>query len=173
MSEPKRDIVIGEIVAPFGNRGEVKVVPHTDFPERFGLLEEVFVAGDRVPGRLMRIEGLRYHKGLVLLKFPGINDIDGAETLRGAELRISESELVPLEEDEYYVHDIIGLEAVTTEGESLGRITEVIRSPAHDVYVTDRAMIPAVKEFIEGIDMEAGRVTIRPMKGLVQEKHED
>jgi 16S rRNA processing protein RimM len=174
MSEPKRDVVIGEIVSPFGIRGEVKAVPHTDFPERFDLLEEVFVAGSKSPDRMMTVEGVRHHKGLVLLKLAGINDIDGAETLRGAKLVISESDMAPLEEGEYYVHDIIGLEAVTTEGEALGPITEVIRSPAHDVYVTERAMIPAVKEFIESIDLEAGRVTVRPIPGLIQEpKNED
>ena len=169
MDEPKRDVVIGEIVAPFGIKGELKVVPHTDFPERFELLEEVFVAGGRSPDRLMPVQGVRYHKGLVLLKLAGIDDVDGAETLRGAKVVISDSELAPLEEDEYYVHDIIGLEAVTTEGESLGKITEVIRSPANDVYVTERAMIPAVREFVESIDLDAGRVTVRPIPGLIQE----
>lgn len=158
------DIVIGEIVAPFGRRGEVKVVPMTDFPERF--LESKTL---KVDNRELKVEGVRLHKGMALVKFEGIDDISAAEDLRGGKILIGESDLAPLEEDEFYIHDIVGLEAVTTEGESLGRIREVLRSPANDVYVTDRAMIPAVKEFIVKIDIPGGKIVVRPVEGLVQE----
>ena len=160
----EEDIVIGEIVSPFGRKGEVKVVPLTDFPERFLALETM-----RVDGQALEVEGVRFHKGMALVKFEGFDDISSAEVLRGKKILIGESELAPLEEDEYYIHDIIGLEAITTEGESLGRVKEVIRSPAHDVYVTDRAMIPAVKEFIVSIDIPGGKIVVRPVEGLVQE----
>ena len=160
----EEDIVIGEIVAPFGRKGEVKVVPLTDFPERFLELERI-----PIDGRMLDVEGVRFHKGMALIKFEGIDDISAAEDLRGKKILISRPELAPLEEDEYYVHDIIGLEALTTEGESLGRIKEVLRSPANDVYVTDRAMIPAVKEFIVNIDIPGGKIVVRPVEGLVQE----
>lgn len=160
----EEDIVIGEIVSPFGRKGEVKVVPLTDFPERFLALETM-----RVDGQALEVEGVRFHKGMALVKFEGIDDISSAEVLRGKKILIGESELAPLEEDEYYIHDIIGLEAITTEGESLGKVREVIRSPAHDVYVTDRAMIPAVKEFIVSIDIPGGKIVVRPVEGLVQE----
>ncbi|HET6456041.1 MAG TPA: ribosome maturation factor RimM [Armatimonadota bacterium] len=160
----EEDIVIGEIVAPFGRKGEVKVVPLTDFPERFLELDRM-----RVDGLELDVEGVRFHKGTALVKFRGFDDISAAEELRGKKILISETELTPLEEDEYYVHDIIGVEVMTTEGESLGRIREVLRSPAHDVYVTDRAMIPAVKEFVVSIDVPGGRIVVRPVEGLVQE----
>lgn len=169
MGETERDVVIGEIVAPFGLKGEVKVLPCTDFPERFEQLEEVFVAGDKVAGRMLAIEGIRPHKGGFLIKFAGIDDMSAAETLRGGELRISEAEMAPLDEDEYHVHDIIGLEVVTTDGEHLGKVREILRSPAHDVYVTDRAMIPAVKEFVLSIDLDAGKMVVRSVEGLIQE----
>lgn len=170
MSDIARDVVIGEIVASFGLKGEVKVLPHTDFPERFERLGEVFVAGEGAPGRMMKIEGVRPHKGCLLVKFAGVNDISGAEMLRGAKLRIQESELLPLDENEYYVHDIVGLEVVTTDGESLGTIKEVLRSPANDVYVTDRAMIPAVKKYVRSIDLNAKRIIVGGVEGLVQEQ---
>ena len=160
----EEDIVIGEIVSPFGRKGEVKVVPQTDFPERFLELERIEIAG-----RVLDVEGVRFHKGMALIKFEGIDDISAAEDLRGGKILISENELAPLEEDEYYIHDIIGLEAITTEGESLGRVKEVLRSPANDVYVTDRAMIPAVKEYVVSIDIPGGKVIVRPAEGLVQE----
>jgi len=172
MGEPVYDIIIGEVVSPFGLRGEVKVRPTTDFPEHLGGLEEVYVGKGSPPrrsGRILKIERARPHKGAVVVKFAGIDDISSAETLRGMELRIGESELMPLEEDEYYIHDIIGLDVETTEGKHLGRVKEILRTPAHDVYVTDRAMIPAVKEFIASIDLDRKKMVVRSVEGLIQE----
>jgi len=169
MGEDDWDVVIGEIVSPFGRRGEVKVRPETDSPERFDELEEVCVGRGKAGGRVFEIEAVRHHKRAVLIKFAGIDDISAAETLRGSEVRIRESEVAPLEEDEYYVHDIIGLDVVTTEGESLGKVREIVRSPANDVYVTERAMIPAVKEFVVSIDLREKKMVVRPIEGMVRE----
>lgn len=169
MGGDEHDVVIGEIVATFGRRGEVKVLPHTDFHERFERLKDVYTNKGETGGRVLRIENVRYHKGAVLIKFAGIDDISAAEALRGAKIYIRESELMPLAEDEYYVHDILGLDVVTTEGERLGKVRQILRSPANDVYVTDRAMIPAVKEFVVSIDLCAKKMIVRPVEGLVQE----
>jgi 16S rRNA processing protein RimM len=158
-------VVIGEIVSPFGLRGEVKVLPQTDFPERFEEIEEALV-GKGAGGRQMKIEKVRFHKGLVLVKFAGVDDISTAELLRGMQVRIKESEQPPLEENEYYIHDIIGLDVVTTEGKDLGKVTEVLQSPANDVYITDRAMIPAVKEFVVSIDLDQKKMVVKAVEGL-------
>jgi 16S rRNA processing protein RimM len=158
-------VVIGDIVSPFGLRGEVKVVLQTDFPERFEEIEEAFV-GKGAGGRLMKIEKVRFHKGLVLVKFAGVDDISTAELLRGMQVRIGESEQPPLEEGEYYIHDIIGLDVVTTEGKDLGKVNEVLQSPANDVYITDRAMIPAVKEFVVSIDLDQKKMVVKAVEGL-------
>lgn len=168
MNSEKRDVVIGKIVAPFGLKGEVKVVPFTDFPERFKERGEVYV-GSEAAGRMRPIESARSHKGSILIKFEGIDDITAAENLRGAEIRIRECDLVPLEEGSYYIHDLIGLDVLTTEGEDLGKVTEVLTGPAQDVYVTERAMIPAVKEFVVSIDLQKRQIVVNPMEGLVQE----
>lgn len=168
MDSEKRDVVIGKIVAPFGLKGEVKVVPFTDFPERFKELGEVYV-GSEAAGRMRPIQSVRFHKGSILIKFEGIDDITAAENLRGAEIRIRESDLVPLEEGSYYIHDLIGLDVLTTEGENLGKVTEVLTGPAQDVYVTERAMIPAVKEFVVSIDLQKKQIVVNPMEGFVQE----
>lgn len=168
MVEGEYNVVIGRITSPFGRKGEVKVQPFTDFPEHFEELEEIYVA-DKSGGRMIEIEKAWLHKGAVIIKFAGINDISTAETLRDKEVCIREAEMMELAEDEYYVHDIIGMDVVTTEGESLGKVTEVLRSPANDVYVTDKAMIPAVKEFVEKIDTKDRKIIVRPVPGLVQE----
>jgi len=168
MDSDKRDIVIGKIVAPFGRKGEAKVVPFTDFPERFKELGEVYV-GSEAAGGMRSIQGARLHKGSVLIKFEGIDNITAAEALRGAEIRIRESDLLPLEEGTYYIHDLIGLDVLTTEGENLGKVKEVLTGPAQDVYVTERAMIPAVKEFVVSIDLQKKQIVVNPIEGLVQE----
>lgn len=169
MGKDEKNVVIGEIVTTFGNKGEVKVRPYTDFPEHFEQMKEIYIAGPKGDCRMLKIESVRYHKGAVLIKFAGVDDMSSAETLRDSTLRISEAELIPLEEGEYYIHDILGIEMVTTEGEHLGKIKEVLRSPAHDVYVTERAMIPAVKEFVVSIDLDKREMVVRPVEGLVQE----
>lgn len=169
MGENEYSLVIGLITTTFGRKGEVKVRPDTDFPERFDDLKEVYVAGDNIPGRLVRIEKVWHHKGAVIVKFEGVDDMNAAETYRGAEVRVPETMIAPLGEDEYYIHDLIGMDVVTTEGEDLGKLKEVLRSPANDVYITDRAMIPAVKEFVVSIDLEAKKMVVKAVEGLVQE----
>ncbi len=168
MNSERWDVVIGKIVAPFGLRGEVKVVPFTDFPDRFEELGEVYV-GSGDAGEVRRIRRARLHKGSVLTKFEGIEDATAAESLRGLEVRIRESDLAPLEEGSYYVHDLIGLDVLTTGGESLGTLKEVLSGPANDVFVTDRAMIPAVKEFVKSVDLRKRQIIVEPIEGLVQE----
>lgn len=168
MNADSWDVVIGKIVAPFGLKGEVKVVPFTDFPERFKELGEVYV-GSEAAGLTRAIESARLHKGSVLVKFEGIDDVTAAENLRGAEVRIRESDRAPLPEGSYYIHDLIGLDVLTTEGENLGKVKEVLTGPAQDVYVTERAMIPAVKEFVVSVDLQKKQIIVSPIEGLVQE----
>lgn len=169
MTDSDWNVVIGQVTTTFGNKGELKVRPETDHPERFTKLKEVCIARGKDDRRILEISGVRFHKGAVLLKLVGVDDMNAAEELRGAEVRVCESDRRPLAEHEYYVHDIIGLEVFTTEGENLGRVKEILRSPAHDVYVTERAMIPAVKEYVISVDLDSKKMVVRAVEGLVQE----
>ncbi len=169
MSNPGWEVVIGEVCAPFGFKGDVKVIPLTDHPERFEMLDEVFVGRDETHGRVFGIESVAVRNNGISMKFAGVDDLTKAELLRGMEVRIRLSDVAPLPEGEYYVDDVIGLDVVTTDGKSLGTITEIIRSPANDVYVTDQAMIPAVKEFVVSMDMDTRLMVVRPMEGLERE----
>jgi 16S rRNA processing protein RimM len=169
MGEAKCDVIIGEISTTFGLKGEVKVRPLTNYLEQFEALTEVCAAHGETDRRMLEIEAIRQNNGTVIIKFVGIDSIDDAEALRGAELRIPESELIELPDGEYYIDDIVGLEMVTTDGRILGRITDVLQAAGNDVYVTDQVMIPAVKEFIADIDLDRGKVIVRPIEGLVQE----
>jgi 16S rRNA processing protein RimM len=166
--ESEYTVLIGKIVSTFGLKGEVKVWPYTDWPEHFQELETVCVGFDRNSCWIHKIEKVRYHKSLVILKLSQVDSIEEAEKLRGMQIFIRESELMPLPENQYYIHDIIGMDVVTTEGEYLGKICEILRSPAHDIYVADKALIPAVKEFVVSIDVKKKQMVIKPIEGLIQ-----
>lgn len=154
------DLVVGRVVAPFGTRGEVRVRPETDFPERFRRLREVCLELPNGDERRARVVGARLSPRGVLLRFKGYKDRDQAETLRDAWVKIPESMAEPLPDGAFWVHDVVGLRVFTEDGKDLGPVTEVIRTPAHDVYVTPSAMIPALRDMVREVDLERGRMVV-------------
>jgi len=162
------DVLVGVVRGAHGTVGEVKVAVASDFPERFQQPQAVFIRRGN-QGQLMRVTGSRPGpgKGQVILKFEGIDDRDTAQALRGAELHLTEQQLMPLAAGQYYQFQLLGLQVVTTTGESLGPVTEVLRTGANDVYVTDQALIPAIDSVVKQIDLEAGRMIIEPVEGLL------
>ncbi|VAW43634.1 16S rRNA processing protein RimM, partial [hydrothermal vent metagenome] len=114
-------IVIGQITKPHGIRGELRVKPHTDEPQRFTWLEQVYV-GKKNP-QPMAVEKARVHQQKVLLKLTAVTDRTQAEALRGEWLQVPEAEALPLAEGEYYLFQLTGLAVLTVEGELLGTLT--------------------------------------------------
>ncbi|HAH88260.1 MAG: ribosome maturation factor RimM [Armatimonadota bacterium] len=168
MAENQWTVVIGRVVGTFGLKGEVKIYVTTDEPEYFETLKEFKAAGPGLAPRILKLESVRPGRGNLVAKFQGIDSIDNAEPLIGAQISIRESDLRPLEEDEYLVQDIMGMEVVTTDGRSLGKINQIIHAPANDVYVTEQAMIPAVKEFVQNIDIKKKKMVVRYVEGMEQ-----
>lgn len=166
-SEP-RYLVIGQIVAPWGVRGEVKVTIETGFPERFKQLQRVYLGEQVTP---FVLERSRLHKGHALLKLEGCDDRAVAEKLRGQWVQIPIEEAMPLGEDEYYVYQIVGLEVWTTAGEHLGRVSEILFTGANDVYVVwgekGEILIPAVEDVVLEVDLAGGRLIVELLEGLV------
>lgn len=169
MNADKYNVLVGEVISTFGNKGELKVYPHTDFPERLTTGRHVCLKHGDDEALLYKIVRSRPHKNILIMKFAEIADMNAAEELRGWLLYTSESDRKPLAENEFYISDVIGMSVITTDGDDLGVVKEVLRSPANDVYVTDRAMIPAVKEFIVSMDTEGKRMVVNPVKGLIQD----
>ena len=160
-------VKVGKVTGAFGIRGELKIYPYTDKPDRFEELDRVFIDQQEYV-----ISNVRYQKNLVLLKFQGISDRNAAEKLRGAELTINRENLRELEEDEYFIFDLIGLEAVDENRKHIGRVSDVIQNSAQDLYEIEtddgkRHLIPAVYEFIPEIDLESGIMMIKPIPGLL------
>lgn len=162
------DILVGVLAGAHGVRGEVRVNPETDFPERFTELEAVFLKPVRGEGAMVRILGARGHagKGQVLLTLEGVGNREEAQALRGAELFIRASDLRPLPPGQYYEFEILGLQVVTEEGRELGPVTDIIRTGANDVYETPEALIPVVAQVVKEVDLEGGKLVVRWMEGM-------
>lgn len=142
----------------------------TDFPERIVDLPRVYVGPDERP---FEVEGVRFHRGGVLLKLRSIDDRNAAETLRGALVQVDIEHAVPLEEGEYYHFQLEGLEVITEDGEHLGEIVEVLSTPGvNDVYIVHglrgEVLIPGVQEVVQALDLEEGRMVVRLLPGLIE-----
>jgi len=177
---------IGKIIGARGIKGELRVYPTTDDPSRFALLGEVTLelpppgrAAVHSPAdaashksapapvrRVCAVESARVHQGIVLLKLAGVDDMTAAEKLRGASVWIPPEKALPLDKDEYYVRDLIGLEVVTDEGEALGRLTDVLHTGANDVYAVGKLLIPAIKDCVLDVDVPGRKMTVALMEGL-------
>jgi len=162
-------VTIGKITRVRGLKGEMVVVPFTDDPQRFLDMEKVTVAKDEVC-RQFPVEKAREFKGKVLLKLKEVESPEEAKKLVGGFIEIEEDQLVRLPQGSYFIFDIVGLEVVTTTGERIGTVKEVISLPANDLYLVEGDeklyLIPAVKQVVKGIDLEEKRMIIQPMEGL-------
>ncbi len=165
------ELQIGVITQTHGIRGEVKVFPTTDDASRFRKLKDVIV--DTGKERLdMEIEGVKFFKQYVIVKFKGIDSINDVEKYKGAKLYVTRDKAVRLKKDEYFVADLIGMKVVTEDGALLGDLKDVMATGANDVYVVEREdgskiLLPAIKECVLNIDMEQGVVTVHIMDGLL------
>lgn len=165
-------ISIGEIVNTHGNRGAVRALPLTDFPERFADMDVVTVLRDGTRFKLHILDGFR-HKQFVVLTFREVPDMQAAAELKGALLQVRREDLVELPPEHYYLFEIVGLAVYLADGQYLGRVTEVLQTGPQDLYVVDRekakpVLIPAVKAFVREISPGEGRMTVDLPDGLLE-----
>ena len=158
-------IAIGKVVGVFGLKGFLKIWPDTDFPERFDEGRMVIIDGQE-----RRIRETRWHKLQVRIRIEGVTRIEQAEALIGQEVYVPADDTPELDEDEFMIDDLIGLNVFDTTGKLLGILDEVHRG-AQDVYQVGTALVPAVKEFIKEVDIAGKRMVIEPLAGMFS--HED
>ncbi len=162
---------VGVISSTHGVRGEVKVFPTTDDPARFKKLKTVLLETGH--GQLpLEIEGVKFFKNMVILKFREFNDINEVEKYKGKDLMIRRDQAVKLGPNENFIADLIGLSVVTDEGEDFGVLKDVMQTGANDVYVIEAKdgreyLFPAIKQCILDVDLEAQKVTVHIMDGLL------
>jgi len=161
---------VGVITATHGIQGEVKVFPTTDDAGRFKKLK-VVTAETGKENYILHIERVKFFKQYVIVKFSEYSDINDIGFLIKAKLTIPREDAIPLDTDEYYVADLIGLKVITDDGEDLGVIKDVLETGANDVYIIDNngkeILVPAIRDCILGVDIEAGIMRIHLMEGLV------
>lgn len=170
---PDGYLAIGMITSAHGLRGEVKVELHTDFPERFVPGIEVYL-GEELDKFVIR--GARPHQGQMLLQFHGIDSREATDALRNVWVFIPETEAVELEEDTFYVHDIIGLAVQTVAGEPIGTVTDVLFTGANEVYIVAppddprrEILLPAIADVVKEVDLEKGLLIVELLPGLIDE----
>ena len=162
---------VGVITTTHGVRGEVKVYPTTDDAERVLELEEIWLdtGKERLP---LKIQNVKFFKNMVILKFEGYDDINAVQAWRQKDLLVTREQAVELQEDEYFIGDLIGLHVEDEEGNALGVLRDVLETGANDVYLVSRPgekdlMLPAIKECIRKVDLEAGIMRVRVLPGLL------
>lgn len=164
---------IGRIMAPHGVRGDLTLLPLTDFPERFEGMETLDIALPGRPVRSFKVRSIEPYAGknTFLVSLEGVTDRDAAEALKGASVTVPADERVELEENEYWLDDIIGLEVSDEAGNVLGRIKDIMFTGANDVYLVETPdgaikALPAVDSVIKSVDAEKGTMTADIPAGL-------
>ena len=160
-------LVVGRIGRAHGVQGEATIELRTDDPEvRFAVGQTVTLAD----GRSLKISGNRWHNQILLLSFSGINDRNQIEELRD-QLISSDVDLGLLAPGEYHFQQLIGCEVFQQNGELIGTVDEILKSPGQDLLSVSRAagrvLIPMVKQIIIEIDVLAKKIIVNPPEGLL------
>lgn len=168
---PSDLILVGKVVRPHGIGGLVRVVSYADSETTF---EEAGTVLLKMPSGLhteARVLDVRQHKRALLMRFEGVDSISSAEEIRGSDVFVKRASLSK-NDDEAFWFELVGLSVYLNTGEFIGKVCGIISSPAHDIYVVKQGareyMIPGVHEVVEEIDLQAGRMVIRPVEGLLE-----
>lgn len=170
---PDELFLIGHIVAPFGLNGQVKLRALTDRADHIEQHVDVLYIGARhTPYR--KRELIEHKPGIFILTLEGIHSREEADALRRCEVLIHEQDAAPLEGDEYFLHELYGLQVQTPEGDVLGEVREVLETGANDVLLVARKdapdiLIPMIHEVVQRLDIAGGCVVVRLVEGLLPE----
>ena len=153
--------MIGKIIAPHGVRGEFRLMPLTENPERYLEMKTLLLEN----GKEFTITSARFHKNMVLIKTEEITSMDEVELLRGQNVVVNTKDLPPLEQGRFYVADLIGFAVVTLENEDVGKLSDVITTGSNDVFVVKSTsgkeiMIPAIDTHIKEIDTKSRTIKV-------------
>jgi 16S rRNA processing protein RimM len=163
---------VGEFVKAFGIRGEIVVRPMTDSVQRLGKLQKVFVGPSAETARETAVEYTRVERRGVRVKLLHVDDRVAAERIVGALLFVDERNRMPPPKGRYFIHDVVGLTVIDQRHRTLGTVTEVLRMPAHDVYVirsgNREVMVPAMKQFIKRIDVKTKTMRVHLIEGMTE-----
>lgn len=158
---------VGRIVASHGLKGQVKVELHTDFSQRLAKGQRLRLKDDWVT-----VEASQFQKDRLLMKLSGVNSIEEAKALQWEYLYSPTVEKPVLEDDEFFVEDLVGMNVVTVDGQELGAVKEVLAYPAQDILLIGELMIPFAEQFVKGVDFDANTITVELIPGMLGEEIE-
>jgi 16S rRNA processing protein RimM len=166
-----RWIEIGQIIKSHGLSGRVKALSYLESDRPLPSLKDARIGPDRESAKRYPIENVRPEgRTHFSLTIEGIEDRNAADALRGLSIFLPYDSLETLPEGEYYWEDLIGLAVVTEDGKSLGRIENIFPTGSNDVYVCKEGgreiLLPAIAEVIRSVDIPAGTVVVRLLKGM-------
>ncbi|MBI3741694.1 MAG: 16S rRNA processing protein RimM [Chloroflexi bacterium] len=190
MSNPPRYLIIGRVLKPWGVRGELKIEILTEFPERIASLSTIYLGDD---AKSFSVERARLHSGAALLKLRGIDTPQAGDEYRDWLVQIARADAIKLPRGKNFLYELIGLRVVTTDGELLGEISDILDTGANDVYVVRASahspspesggmkvkrgarareknreiLIPAIEDVVKEIAVERGEVVIKLLDGLL------
>lgn len=167
----KEKLEVGQIVNTFGIKGFVKIYPYVDDITRFDNLKEVYISTKKQETKL-KIEEIKYQKDMVLAKFKGIETVEQAEELRNAYVKIDRKDAIELEEGQYFIADLLGIDVFLDTGEKLGILDDIFNNGSTDIYVVKNELgkqflLPYIDEVIKNIDLENEKITVHIIEGLI------
>jgi len=162
---------VGKLVNTQGLKGEMRMIPTTDFPERFQAGLDFVVESITGQQTAVKLEHARPHKKFLLVAFKGYESINEVEHWKGGELFVTEGNLAELEDGEYYFHQLIGMEVLTEDNKPIGKLKEILQTGANDVYVIQRLdkkdlLLPAIDDCIIDIDVDNNKMIVHILPGL-------
>ena len=165
------NLEIGQIVNTLGIKGFVKVNRFVDDISRYDDLEKVYVRRNKEL-KEMEVEEVKYHKNMVLLKFKGIDRVEDAELLRNSYLEVDRENAIELQEGEYFIADLLGLNIFDEEGKELGKLEDIFNTGSNDIYVVrtedgKQLLLPAISEVIKEINLEESKIVVHLLEGLI------
>ena len=164
-------ILIGHVIRPHGLTGLLRIVSYAQSKETFLEAGSVFLIKGKNDLYEKKVLSIRPHRSFYLLKLSGLNSIDQAEIFRGAGILIRKDSLVKRDEDEFFWHELLGLEVYLVTGQYLGVLKEIFPTGSNDVYVVENQgkefLIPAIHQVVKEINIAQKRMVISPMMGLL------
>lgn len=164
-------LAVAKITACFGVKGKLRVQLFSKDDLHLNGVKKIRIGHEDSDTEGAELNTVEYQQKSVVISVEGVNDRTGAESLVGKLIFLDKSSISPPQTGKYYVHDIIGCEVFSVDGERLGQITDVLKLPSHDIWeVTSgpkNILIPAVKNFIRGVDIKSRKIIIDPIEGLL------
>ena len=157
-----KEIIIGKIVAPHGVRGDIRILPLTEKPELFLDLEYLLLEG----GKKLTVKNARFQKRMILVTTKEVTSMNKAELLRDKNIYIKAEDLPELEEDEFYVADLVGIPVYDLEGNQIGTFKDSLSTGSNDVYIiavpgAKDILVPALKEYFKEINLAEKRIVVK------------